>query len=167
MVSSTVKNSWNWNFADFRDLRLILPEAATGGVLWKKVFLKIVQYSRENTCARVSFLLKLRISDFCNLIKKETLTHGFSCEFFKMFKNIYFPDHLLMTASILNQLLALYFPIIYSWQLSSSEKSLVGKNVHPYISKVLQISFTQILKQKQNSLKNKTAEDNSATIYFL
>ena len=72
-----------------------------------------------------------------------------------------------MTASILNQLLALYFPIIYSWQLSSSEKSLVGKNVHPYISKVLQTSFTQILKQKQNSLKNKTAEDNSAAIYFL
>ena len=36
------------------------------------------------------------------------------------------------------------FAIIYSWQLSSSEKSLVGKKVHPYISKILQISFTQI-----------------------
>ena len=69
---------------------------------------------------------------------------GFSCEFFKMFKNTFFPDHLWMTASALKQLLALYFPIIYSWQLSSSEKSLVGKNVHPYISKILQISFTQI-----------------------
>ena len=32
-----------------------------------------------------------------------------------------------MTASILQQLLGLYFAIIYSWQLSSSEKSLVGK----------------------------------------
>ena len=32
-----------------------------------------------------------------------------------------------MTASILQQLLALYFAIRYSWQLSSSEKSLVGK----------------------------------------
>ena len=69
---------------------------------------------------------------------------GFSCEFFKMFKNTFFPDHLWMTASALKQLLALYFPIIYSWQLSSSEKSLVGKNVHPYISKILQISFIQI-----------------------
>ena len=68
----------------------------------------------------------------------------FSCKFFKMFKNAFFPDHLWMTASALKQLLALYFPIIYSWQLSSSEKSLVGKNVHPYISKILQISFTQV-----------------------
>ena len=33
-----------------------------------------------------------------------------------------------MNTSILQQLLALYFAIIYSWQLSSSEKSLVGKN---------------------------------------
>ena len=28
---------------------------ATGGVLLKKVFLKILQYLQENTCARVSF----------------------------------------------------------------------------------------------------------------
>ena len=32
-----------------------------------------------------------------------------------------------MTASVLKQSLALYFPIICSWQLSSSEKSLVRK----------------------------------------
>ena len=34
--------------------------AATGGVLWKKVFLKISQNSQKNICARVSFLLKLQ-----------------------------------------------------------------------------------------------------------
>ena len=33
MITSVIKNSWNWNFANFRDLGLILPEAATGGVL--------------------------------------------------------------------------------------------------------------------------------------
>ena len=33
IITSAVKNSWNWNFANFRDLRLILQEAATGGVL--------------------------------------------------------------------------------------------------------------------------------------
>ena len=33
-----------------------------------------------------------------------------------------------MTASILQQLLGLYFAIIYSWQLSSSENSLSRKN---------------------------------------
>ena len=43
-----------------------------------------------------------------------------------------------MTASILQQLLALYFPIIYSWQLSSSEILLVWKENHPYISRILQ-----------------------------
>ena len=34
------------------------PEAATRGVLWKKVFLKILQNSQENTYARASFLIK-------------------------------------------------------------------------------------------------------------
>ena len=31
----------------------------------KKVFLEISQNSQENTCARVSFLKKLRASGFC------------------------------------------------------------------------------------------------------
>ena len=39
---------------------IIHLEAATGGVLYKKVFLKISQNSWENTCARVSFLIKLQ-----------------------------------------------------------------------------------------------------------
>ena len=37
-------------------------EAATTGVLCKKVFLEISQYSPENTCAKVSFLIKLQPS---------------------------------------------------------------------------------------------------------
>ena len=39
-------------------LRMILNEAATGGVLWKDVFLKISQISRENACVWVSFFLR-------------------------------------------------------------------------------------------------------------
>ena len=35
-------------------------EAATGGVLYKKVFLEISQNSQENNRARVSFLIKLQ-----------------------------------------------------------------------------------------------------------
>ena len=48
-----------------------------------------------------------------------------------------------MAVSILQQLLPLYFVIIYNWQLSSSEKQ--GKKIHPYISRILQIyiSLTQ------------------------
>ena len=32
-----------------------LTKAATGDVIWKKLFLKILQYLQENTCVEVSF----------------------------------------------------------------------------------------------------------------
>ena len=38
-------------------LESLLTEAATGGVLWKKVILKILEISQENTCVGV-FLIK-------------------------------------------------------------------------------------------------------------
>ena len=74
------------------------------------------------------------------------MAQGFSCEFCKIFKNVFFKEHVWMTASILQKLLASYFAIIYSWQLSSSGKTTVGKEINPYISRILQIyiSFTQI-----------------------
>ena len=40
-------------------IRNCYSEAATGSVIWEKVFLEITQNSQENTCARVSFLIKL------------------------------------------------------------------------------------------------------------
>ena len=45
------------------------------------VFLEILQNSRENTCARVSFLIKF--------LKKETLAQVFSCEFCEISKNTF------------------------------------------------------------------------------
>ena len=42
----------------------------------KKVFLEILQNSQENTCARVSFLIKL-----------QTSAQVFSCEFCEISKN--------------------------------------------------------------------------------
>ena len=42
-----------------QDLEFKDAEAATRGVLWKKVFLEISQNSQENTCARVSFFNKV------------------------------------------------------------------------------------------------------------
>ena len=63
-------------------------EAATGGVLYKKVFLKIYQNSQGKTCVRVSVL-----------IKKETLAQMFSCEFCEMFKKTFFTEHFRKTAS--------------------------------------------------------------------
>ena len=38
-----------------------LSEVATGGVLLEKVFLEIPQNSQENTCGKVSFLIKLQV----------------------------------------------------------------------------------------------------------
>ena len=39
-----------------------LSKAATGGVLLEKVFLEILQNSQENTCAKVSFLIKAEVT---------------------------------------------------------------------------------------------------------
>ena len=47
-------------FLTFRRTLCHNTEAATGDVLCKKVFLKNLQNSQENTCARVSFLIKLQ-----------------------------------------------------------------------------------------------------------
>ena len=60
---------------NFNLYRRIRPE-----VFYEKVFLKISNNSEENTCARVSLLIKLQAS-VCNFIKKETPAQLFSCEF--------------------------------------------------------------------------------------
>ena len=44
----------------------------------KKVFLKVSQNSKKNSCAKVSFLIKLQ-AEASNFIKKETLAQAFSC----------------------------------------------------------------------------------------
>ena len=49
-------------------------------------FLDISQNPLENTCARVSLLMKLQA---CNFIKKETLAQVFSCEFYEISKNTF------------------------------------------------------------------------------
>ena len=45
-------------------------EVATRSVLWKKVFLEVLQNSQENTCARVSFLNKVAGLRPATLVKK-------------------------------------------------------------------------------------------------
>ena len=65
----------------------------------KQMFLKISQNSQETACARLSFLIKLQ-AQACNFIKKEALAQVmFSYENCKIFKNIYFIEHLRTTAS--------------------------------------------------------------------
>ena len=63
----------------FNNVTYAWSEAATGGVLLKKVFLEISQNSQENTCARDSFLIKLqasvnlRIQSRCKKMQPEKL----------------------------------------------------------------------------------------------
>ena len=41
----------------------LISDATTGGVLRKKLYLKILQNSQENNCARDSFLIQLQDSE--------------------------------------------------------------------------------------------------------
>ena len=50
-------------------------DAAAGGVLSEKVFMEVSQNSQGNTCARVSFLIKLQ-AEACNFIKKRDSSAG-------------------------------------------------------------------------------------------
>ena len=52
----------------------------------KNVFLEIPQNSQENTCARVSFLIKLQVKI------KVTLAQVLSCECCKISKNVFFKN---------------------------------------------------------------------------
>ena len=63
----------------------------------KKVFLEISQNPQGNTCARVSFLIKLQASRF---IKKETMAQVLSCKFREISKNTFSTEHLRRTAVI-------------------------------------------------------------------
>ena len=73
--------------SDFTVL-LTSPEAATRVVLYKKLVLKILQYSQENTCVGVLFI-KSRFQHKC-----------FSCEYCEMFKGTYFEEQLRMAAYV-------------------------------------------------------------------
>ena len=68
-----------------------MSEAATRSCSVKKKFLKILQNSEENSCARASFLIKLQTSD--NFIQKEALAHLLSYEFGEIFMKTFFIEH--------------------------------------------------------------------------
>ena len=82
-VTTYQKASLKWRFSVWYKQWII--EAVAQRCSVKMVFLEIPQNSQKNTCARVSFLIKLQ--EACNFIKKETLAQGFSCEFCGISKN--------------------------------------------------------------------------------
>ena len=64
----------------------------------KKVFLKVLQNLLENTCARVTFLIKFQ-AKACNCFKKETPAQVISYEILEIFKNAFLTEHLRTNAS--------------------------------------------------------------------
>ena len=69
-------------------------EAATRGVLCKKVFLEISQNSQENTCAKVTFLNKVAALRPVTLLKKRLWHRCFPVNFVKFLRTPLFTEHL-------------------------------------------------------------------------
>ena len=62
-ISDRITLYWSKSFISNFMIKNNISEAATRGVLCKKTFLEISQNSQENTCARVSFLIKFQASN--------------------------------------------------------------------------------------------------------
>ena len=73
-------------------------EAVVQSCSVKKVFLENSKNSQENTCARISFLIKSQ-AGASKFIKKETLAQVSSCEFCEISKNTFFYGTPMVAAS--------------------------------------------------------------------
>ena len=83
---------WNTRVGTQSSLRIFPLEikAVARRCSVKKVFLKILQNSQENTCARASFLIKLQ----AYVIKKETLPQCFPVNFAQFLRTPFLTGHL-------------------------------------------------------------------------
>ena len=67
----------------------------------KKVFLEISQNSQDNTCVKVSLLMKLKASDLQLYLKKRLWRRCFPVNVAKFLRAPFLQEHLLATASVL------------------------------------------------------------------
>ena len=95
------------------------------------MFLEILQNSQENTCDRVSFLIKLQASgpQACIFIKIKTLAQLFSGEFCEIAKNTFFTEHLWATVSMLfkNLLFCVGYWHVLEYNLGGPTQSTLAK----------------------------------------
>ena len=77
------KRTVHWGIEYFK---ISLERSNRPNVFCKKGVLRNFVKLKENTCARVSFLIKLQ-SLACNYLKRKTLTQVFSCELCEISKN--------------------------------------------------------------------------------
>ena len=64
-------------------------ETATRGVLWKELFLRISQYSRKTLLSFAGI----------SLLKRDSNTGVFSFDYYDIFNNTYFQEHMRMAPS--------------------------------------------------------------------
>ena len=76
---------------------MLFPEAFVRRCSVKKVVLEISQHSQENICAG-DFFHKTLV--FKKTLKKESWVQVFSCEFYKIPKNIFFSRTLAVAATV-------------------------------------------------------------------
>ena len=75
---------------------LHVPDAVTQKCSVRKMFLEISQNSKENTCAIVSFLIKLQASGLkpATLLKKRLWHRSFPAKFAKFLRTPFLAEHL-------------------------------------------------------------------------
>ena len=81
------------------DTTYYVQKQSSRGVLWKKMFVEISQNSWENTCARVSFLIKLQTLGLKLYLKRDSGIGVFPW-IFEISKNIFFYRTPLVAASV-------------------------------------------------------------------
>ena len=125
----------------------------------EKSVLKNFTNSQKNTCARVSFLIKLQASG--NFIKKETLVQVSSYEFCKIFKNTFLQN---TSSGCFSNIFSFYLSsVIFQVSVADSEHVFLSWERYRITIVVLQIleipyptskCSKQILKQDVKSVKS-------------
>ena len=113
------------------------------------MFLEISQNSQENTCARVSFLIKLLASSF---IEKETLVQVLSGEFCETSKNTFFTELVWENDSFNTNCLTVHWDLDY--RLTNSNQ------------KEKRYKYSSVLNPLQNSLLFYTPWKHQKTVKF-
>ena len=121
----------------------------------KQVFLEVSQNSKENTCARGSFLIKLQVWA-CNFIKKETLSQVFSNEFWEISKNTF--SYRMPLGDCFRTLLYFWGPFNYkiydimSITIDSMEHFWSYFLYHKYVDNLLTLSWPRSLPYRNQSI---------------
>ena len=112
-------------------------------------FLKILQNSLENTCATVSFLIKLQPQP-CNL-RRDSST--LSCEFYEIFKNTFFAEHLRWLLLKYEKPLRVCFYFMFTFSFKFSQTSLIIKEFIKHENK-----FTRKVFHDRENSENRFSE---------